>query len=209
MKLSAIRTIKSFCDDLFSTPDWREVVASIDADEDDFEVGGVRFIAEDAIDDIQAKEMESDEYLLGCFNANFLSGVIGIGTDVIEAMQKAEAFEAVGKLIISLGKLEELQQKYASADGYGHHFNSYDGNEVQVNLNGKCFCVFDNHRERAGIIKLIGQIESPHGAVYDFYQEAVDGIVRFNLVQHGSKAPDRCAYCDIGGLFRANGISTY
>jgi hypothetical protein len=55
-------------------PDWREVVRHMDDSEDDFEVNGVRFISDDEIDIIQCEELESDLYILGCFNAGFLAG---------------------------------------------------------------------------------------------------------------------------------------
>jgi len=92
-----------------------------------------RFIREDAIDSIMQDELSSDEYILGCFTDWFLADVLDIDIDVIQAMQKAEAFEALGKLVISTGKLEELQEKYVSADGYGHHFGHYDGYEYNLN----------------------------------------------------------------------------
>jgi hypothetical protein len=145
MKYSDCKELRRFCESLFSTPDWREVAENIEDQEDDFEVGGVRFIADSAIDDIQAEELGSDEYILGCFNAEFLAGVLGIDLDVIEAMQKAEAYEAIGKLVKSLGKLEELQQEYSAADGYGHHFNSYDFGEESITIDGREYHVFDNH----------------------------------------------------------------
>lgn len=145
MKKSDCKTIKNFCANLFSTPDWREVIGNIEAGEVDFTVDDVRFINSADIDRIQQDELSSDEYILGCFNADFLSSVLDIDQDVIAAMQKAEAFEAVGKLIISLGKLEELQEYYASADGYGHHFNRYDFGEEELRVNGETFHVFDNH----------------------------------------------------------------
>lgn len=145
MKLSAIREIKKFCDGLFSTPDWREVVSHIEDEEADFGVDNVRFISSDAIDSIQAEEMSNDPYIVGCFNSWFIADVIGIDEDVIQTMQKAEAYEAVGKLIISLGKLEELQQAYVSADGYGHYFNGYNSSEENVKLNGLDYYVFDQH----------------------------------------------------------------
>lgn len=143
MKYSQVKTIKSFCANLFSEPDYREVIAH--AGEDDFEVDGVRFIRANAIDTIQCDELASDEYVLGCFNAWFLADVLGIDQDVIEAIQKAEAFEAIGKLIISMGKLEALQQAYSRADGYGHHFNSYDFSEEEIIIDGIDYHVFDNH----------------------------------------------------------------
>ena len=143
MKYSDVKKLKSFCAGLFSDPDYREVISH--AGEDDFEVDGVRFIADSSIDQIQQDELASDKYMLGCFNAWFISYVLGIDTDVIEAMQKAEAFEAIGKLIISMGKLDELQEAYSSADGYGHHFNGYDFGEEEITIDGTLYHVFDNH----------------------------------------------------------------
>lgn len=97
--------------------------------EDDFTIGKYRFISESAIDKIMQDELGSDEYVLGCFNSWFLASVLGIDEDVITEMQKCEAFTAIGKLVLSMDKLGELQEAYASADGYGHHFNSWDGSE--------------------------------------------------------------------------------
>ena len=145
MKFSQIKQVKSFCANLFSTPDWREVVTNIENGDDDFEVDNVRFISSNEIDNIQEDELGNDEYCLGCFNANFLADVLGIDQEVIEAMQKAEAYEAIGKLIISLGRLGELQQQYSSADGYGHHFNGYDFGEEEFSVDGTLYHVFDNH----------------------------------------------------------------
>ena len=91
-----------------------------------------RFIREDAIDGIMQDELASDEYILGCFNDWFLADALDMDIDVIQAMQKAEAYEALGKLVISTGKLQELQEKYVQADGYGHHFAHYDGFEESL-----------------------------------------------------------------------------
>ena len=143
MKYSELKTIRAFCNELTSTPDWREVAQNIEEGEVDFTVDNVRFINSDDIDKIQQDELSWDEYALGCFNAWFLADVTGIDCDVFEAMQKAEAFEAIGKLIISMGKLEDLQQAYASTDGYGHHFNGYDFSEDELRVNGEMFYVFD------------------------------------------------------------------
>jgi len=144
MKYSEIKNIRQFCETLTSTPDWREVTQAIVDGSSDFEVGGVRFINTDSIDEIQQSEISSDLYCLGCFNDWFIADITEIDVDVIRAMQKADAFEAIGKLIISLGKLEELQAAYASADGYGHHFNHYDFSEEELRVDGQMFHVFDN-----------------------------------------------------------------
>lgn len=145
MKYTELKKIKLFCDGLLSEPNWREVLESALSGADDFEVYGVRFIAEDSIDAIQCEELQSDLYILGCFNSWFLASVLEIDKEVIDAMQEAEAFEAIGKLVISMGKLGELQEEYASADGYGHHFNRYNGEEEEVTINGRDYYVFDNH----------------------------------------------------------------
>jgi hypothetical protein len=144
MTFSELKILRAFCQSrLFSEPDWREVVSH--AGDDDFEVDNVRFISEAAIDRIQQEELASDPYILGCFNDWFLADVLDLDLDVIKAMQEAYVFEALGKLILSMGKLEALQQAYASADGYGHHFNHYDSGEETVNIDGDTYYVFDNH----------------------------------------------------------------
>ena len=144
MKYSQIKAIKKFCLALASEPGWREVVENLVNFESDFEVDNVRFISSDCIDRIQQDELGSDLYCLGCFTDHFLADVLEIDVDVIEAMQQAEAYEALGKLIISLGKLPALQSEYSRLDGYGHHFNSYDFGEEELMVDGTLFYVFDN-----------------------------------------------------------------
>jgi|GEM_PF-2187799 len=110
----------------------RDIVEQMLAEETDFEIDSYRFIRKGYIDDILEEELGSDEYTLGCFNAWFLADVLDIDLDVIEAMQKAEAFEAIGKLVVSMNRLSDLAKAYASADGYGHHFSSYDHSEQEI-----------------------------------------------------------------------------
>lgn len=143
MKFSTIKEVRKFCAQLVSEPDWREVTENLNNEVDDFTVDNVRFISSNEIDSIQCDELSNDLYCLGCFNDWFIAEVLDIDVDVIQAMQKAEAFEAIGKLIISMGKLSELQENYASADGYGHHFNGYDFSEEELNVDGRLYHVFD------------------------------------------------------------------
>ncbi|MGI9288794.1 MAG: hypothetical protein ACR2P1_25630, partial [Pseudomonadales bacterium] len=112
MQYSDIKHIKEQCELLTSEPDWREVVRAIDGSETDFEVDGVRFIDEMEIDNVMADELSGDLYVLGCFNDWFLADVLDLDIDVIQAMQEAEAFEAIGKLIISMDKLSDLVAGY-------------------------------------------------------------------------------------------------
>lgn len=88
--------------------------------------------------------MQSDLYTLGGFNAWFIADCIDIDQDVIVSIQAAGAYEAIGKLIISLGKIEAMQEKYSQMDGYGHHFNYYNGNEETITVNSVKYYVFDN-----------------------------------------------------------------
>jgi hypothetical protein len=87
-------------------------------------------------------ELKGDVYKLGCFNDLFLADVLDIDIEVIEEMQKVEAFSAIGKLVLSLGKLEELQESYVSADSYGHHFNRWDGSQDEVLVGTELYYVF-------------------------------------------------------------------
>ncbi len=143
MKYSDLKMIKNLCDELVSAPDWREVVEGMQA-ETDFKVDNVRFIRADEIDQIMCDELKSDLYMLGYFDADFLSGILNIDSDAIESIQNAGACEALGKIIIGMDKLEEVQQGYVSADGYGHHFNRYDDNEEMIRVDGNEWYVFDN-----------------------------------------------------------------
>lgn len=143
MKYSEIKNLKSFCENLHSEPNWRDVLSNILDGESDFEVDNVRFIETDSIDEIQQDELLSDLYVLGCFNADFLSGYLPLDADDIKNIQDAGAFEAIGKMCKS--EIESIQQGYASADGYGHHFNHYDFSEEELSINGNLYHVFDNH----------------------------------------------------------------
>lgn len=126
-------------DNFFNIEQIRDLV---DGTENDVSSSHYRLISADEIDRIQCEELESDEYMLGCFNAWFLADILGTSPEAIEAMQKAGAYEGIGKMIIHNDLVEELQQSYASADGYGHHFNYYDGTEEEIELNGTSYYLF-------------------------------------------------------------------
>ena len=77
-----------------------------------------------------ADELSGDEYLLGCFDAHFLSGIIGIPSDAVQKIQNADCFEALGMIKTADDeKLGKLVDEYIRADGAGHYFSSYDGSE--------------------------------------------------------------------------------
>ena len=142
MKLSEIKQLKDNLSDLLSDPNWREVLELADYGKADFEVDGVRFIDTRRIDEIQQEELLDDLYILGCFNASFIASILETDVEAIEAMQEAEAFEGIGKMLVP--HIEEIQYQYASADGYGHHFNHYDFSEEEMTIAGINYHVFDN-----------------------------------------------------------------
>lgn len=114
---------------MLSEDDAREVISLMDKN-DDFEYGKYRFISKDAIDAIQVDELKGDLYILGCFNAWFLAVCTDIKRKVIDALQKAEAFEALGELLLPF--IDEIQKQYAEKDGYGHHFAHYDHKTIEL-----------------------------------------------------------------------------
>ena len=93
-----------------------------------------RAIEEEMINDVLIEELAADEYVLGCANPNFLSEVTGIDSDVFVAMHEAEAFDAIGKLIISGGFVTRYAERLLAWDGPGPHFAHYDGAERMVDF---------------------------------------------------------------------------
>lgn len=136
--LSLARKIQKITD--FDSSTTRDVLDEITSGTDDFTLGNFRFITKNEIDRIQQDELASDTYALGCFDAHFLGSILGIDADVVTRMQNADLHEAVGMLVESSGKLEEVQQGYANANGYGQHFNTYDGSEYEAGD----YYIFDN-----------------------------------------------------------------
>lgn len=134
--LSVIREINELTDN------WRELTEDLLQGLTDIYTSTWRIICDNEIDKVQQEELAGDEYILGCFNAGFLADILAIDIAVIEAMQSVEAYEAIGKLIISLDKLEILQQEYSSMDGYGHHFAYYDFIDHEITIENTIFHFF-------------------------------------------------------------------
>ena len=112
--------------------EYEQLIANIrDTDVNEFTSGGYRFIKREAIDSILEQELSSDEYCLGCFNADFLADITEWPMGLIKAAQEGEAFAELGKVLIQEGKVPAIAREYHSQDGYGHHFGHYDGNELE------------------------------------------------------------------------------
>ena len=131
MKLSQLREVKNLSNEL--DIDFRELTEQITDENDDFEIEDYRFIKVSEIDAIQQNELKDDLYILGCFNASFIAENTDLSLKVVQALQKAEAYEELGELIVD--DIETIQSEYVRMDGYGHHFGRYDGNEHETVLN--------------------------------------------------------------------------
>ena len=135
---SNLKTIIEFCNE--KSIDFKEVINSIINEDSDFEIDDYRFIHEDDIDAIQCDELKSDTYILGCFNADFLAGIIKVPYKAIIALQKADCYSELGE--ICLDYVDEIQQEYSRLDGYGHHFAYYDCNTIEDILSISRYYVF-------------------------------------------------------------------
>ena len=124
--------------------DKSELFAEIDSENENFEVDNYKFITHDEAVEEVSNMYQCDNYLLGCFNADFISDVTNIDWRVIEALQKAEAFSELGMLILDYldNDLTELSEEYIRLDGYGHALNSYGGNWSEITLNGIDYIYF-------------------------------------------------------------------
>ena len=131
MKLSQLRDVKNLSNEL--DIDFRELTEQITDENDDFEIDNYRFIKVSEIDTIQQNELKDDLYVLGCFSDQFIADNTDLSLKVVQALQKAEAFEELGELIVD--DIETIQSEYVRMDGYGQHFGRYDGNEHETVLN--------------------------------------------------------------------------
>lgn len=138
------KEVKSFCEDLCGSVDWRELIGKMVAYESDFELDNYRFISKDQIDQIQRDELANDAYILGCFNDWFIADNTDLSFDIVKALQSAEKFEAIGQHIIDNDFVGDIQEAYSSADGYGHHFAGYDGDTMEDLLEFGYYCFRTN-----------------------------------------------------------------
>jgi len=148
LTFSQIKEIKNFCEDLHSMPCYRSVIENVLDSESDFEVDNVRFIKDENILETMASEIfDGDDYVLGCFNADFISDNSSLNYELVKACQEADAYQAIGKALndtMDQDEKESFCEEYVRVDGYGHHFNHYDFSEEEITINGELYHVFDN-----------------------------------------------------------------
>ena len=122
-----------------------ELLENVKENETNFEVDNYTFITEDEALKEVVNMYQCDEYILGCFNADFIADFIPLDYDSIKTLQESENFEVIGKLILNSGNLENMMEDYISLDGYGHALNSYDGNNDEITINDIDYIVYRNN----------------------------------------------------------------
>ena len=122
--MEQIREIKAILD--AEGVDWKEFIRE-SRESDDFELDGYRFIRESAIDEIVVSQYEDDPYVLGCFTDWFISDHSSLSLEIVQALQSAEKFDAIGEHLIDSGESKDMILEACRFDGYGHMMDSYDG----------------------------------------------------------------------------------
>ena len=122
-----------------------DLLENIQNKETNFEVDNYTFLTEEEAIKEVVNMYECDEYLLGSFYASFIDDYIFLDIDDIIALQEAEQYQVIGKLIINSGKINEMMEEYIRLDGYGHALNSYDGNYEEFNINNIDYIVYRNN----------------------------------------------------------------
>jgi len=125
--------------------DKRELFDQINKENESFEVENYTFMSEDEALKYVINMYKCDEYMLGCFNADFIEDFISLDYEDIKTIQESEHYEIIGKLILNSGNISEMMQEYIRLDGFGHALNSYDGNYDEINLNGIDYIYFRNN----------------------------------------------------------------
>lgn len=86
------------------------------------------------------------EQSLWAFNASFLSYETDLPIEVYEALQGQceSSNEAVAALVEKTCGIDSLVDSAISADGRGHFLSSYDGQELEVSINGVNYYIYRN-----------------------------------------------------------------
>jgi len=117
--------------ELFGIDEFEVFADEILVGKEDFYVGRTRVIHEAAIDKIMQDELVSDMYVLGGCTPSFIFECIDMDFDIIEEAQKHENYVVLGLLLAK--DIKAVQQKMVSWDGYGQHFNPYNGGDKLIN----------------------------------------------------------------------------
>ena len=122
-----------------------DLLENIKDSNENFEVDNYTFMTESEALEYVVDMYSCDNYLLGCFNADFVEDFITLDYNSIKTLQEGEQFEIVGELIMNSGNLNDMIADYINLDGYGHALNSYDGNHQELTINNIEYIVYRNN----------------------------------------------------------------
>ena len=124
--------------------DWRAYAEAIAEGETDITCpdgsSEHRMILAAEIDTVMKEELLADEYILGCCSAWFIADITDLDFDTIEKAQKNDEMTILGALMAH--HIDEAQEQMVNHDGYGHHFNHWDGSEDEIEIDGHLWHVF-------------------------------------------------------------------
>lgn len=119
-----------------------DIIANLGSNDFEVDRGYYRFIREDAAEQIAYDMLESDTYILGCFNPDFIADNTILSYDIVKALQEGEQFVAIGQHILDNDDLDGIVSEYIRLDGYGHVFGSYDGDYEEIAIDGIDYIYF-------------------------------------------------------------------
>jgi len=94
--------------------------------------------------------LEQQEESLWAYNTNFIMDYLKDGIEYSEGLEKAvkmvqeEMCESANEFIKAITDWEQMILDAARYDGYGYYLNSYDGEEEELNIDGKTFYIYYN-----------------------------------------------------------------
>lgn len=118
-------------------------VTEVSYDDTQFDAGGGTYmVLTEEESDIKAGEYVEES--LWAFNADFLSGITQLPTEVFTALQDQceGANDTFRKLIDGTCGIDEVVNQAISSDGKGHFLAGYDGEEIEVCGGGNYFYIY-------------------------------------------------------------------
>ena len=121
----------------FEKDEIRFILDNLHLDDFTLDNNDTRFINHKSIDNIMLEEFEGDPYMVGGFKDWIIAKNTDLSTGIIRALKSDDNYEILGRHIISKGFLPRILRNYVRVDGYGHHFNVYNGRGVKIKLYDK------------------------------------------------------------------------
>ena len=85
------------------------------------------------------KTYEEVENLLWAFNSDFLANMTGLDVAVFDTLSKLyeDSQEAIKAIVENTCTMDDLVNEAIAWDGRGHFLSTYDGNEIELSVDGE------------------------------------------------------------------------